>query len=76
MEQIRRLFFKDDESVMQYHAPIADYVDGSKYGHPYCLHLWRPHGSQLPAPPKWMVGGMSPAEAEEQMRAAMQSGAA
>lgn len=67
MEYIRRLFFRDDEAVMQYHAPIADYVDGSKFGHPYCLHLWRPHAAPLPTPPKWMVGGMSPAEAHRMM---------
>lgn len=70
MEYIRRMFFKDAEAVMQYHAPVADYVDGSKLGHPYCLHLWRPHASPLPAPPKWMVGGMTPAEAEQQMKEA------
>lgn len=67
MEFIRRQFFKDHEAVMQYHAPVADYVDGSHFGHPYCLHLWRPHEQAIPVPPRWMVGGMSPAEANRQM---------
>lgn len=76
MEQIRRLFFKDDEAVMQFHAPVADYVDGSYRGHPYCLHLWRPHADNIPVPPKWMVGGMTPEEAEAEMRKAMHGSAA
>jgi hypothetical protein len=73
MEQVRRLFFKDEEAAMQYHAPVADYVDGSKFGHPFCLHLWRPHGAPLPVPPKWMVGGMHPDEAEKQMQETMRT---
>jgi hypothetical protein len=67
MEFIRRRFFKDDEAAMQYHASIADYVDGSRFGHPHCLHLWRPHAGAIPVPPKWMVGGMTREEAEQQM---------
>lgn len=63
MEHVRRLFFREDEAVMQYHAPVADYVDGSKQGCVNCLHLWRPHDVAIPAPPKWMVGGMSQDEA-------------
>src|SRR5262245_8613529 len=56
MEQIRRLFFKDAEAVMQYHAPVADYVDGSRRGDcEHCLHLWRPQFQTLPAPPRWML---------------------
>jgi hypothetical protein len=71
MEQIRRLFFRPDEAVMQYHAPLTDYVDGSVFGHPYCLHLWRPQKYEIPAPPKWMVGGMPLAQAQAEMRAAL-----
>jgi hypothetical protein len=37
MEFVRRRFFQDDEAVMQYHAPLADYVDGSRHGCAYCL---------------------------------------
>jgi len=69
MEHIRRLFFQDTEAVMQLHPPIADYVDGRTYGHPYCLHLWRPQRADIPRPPKWMVGGMSPDEADAAARA-------
>lgn len=65
MEYVRRLFFEDHEAVMQYHAPIAEYVDGSVLGHPYCLHLWRPLNEKIPSPPKWMVGGMTIDEADK-----------
>jgi len=73
MERVRRRFFRDDEAVMQYHAPLANYVDGSQHGNLYCLHLWRPHANNIPAPPKWMVGGMTVGEAELQMRQALQA---
>lgn len=63
MEHARRVFFRSEEAVMQYHAPIANYVDGKEHGYEYCLHLWRPHDIAIPAPPKWMVGGMTQREA-------------
>jgi hypothetical protein len=65
MEHVRRLFFKDDETMMQLHPPLADYVND----HPYCLHLWRPRAAEIPRPPKWMVGGISPAEADALLQA-------
>jgi hypothetical protein len=70
MEWIRRKFFRPDEFAFQYHAPIADYVDGTFTGNcPTCLHLWRPWESEgFTVPPKWMVGGMSEDEGEFQMR--------
>lgn len=53
MEQIRRLFFKDDETAMQLHVPPTDHINQ----HPYCLHMWRPHDQEIPRPPAIMVGG-------------------
>lgn len=50
MEQVKRLFFKDDEAAMQLHVPPTDHISV----HPHCLHLWRPHAG-LTLPPKWMV---------------------
>lgn len=70
MDYVRRLFFEDHEAVMQYHAPLSDYVDGSVLGHPFCLHLWRPTNEKIPAPPKWMVGGMTPEDADKMAREA------
>lgn len=52
MEHVKRLFFRDDEAAMQLHVPADDHINN----HPYCLHLWRPHASEIPRPPGWMVG--------------------
>ena len=49
---IKDVFFNKDEIVIQYHPPESEYVNY----HPYCLHLWRPHGHQVKLPPKWMIG--------------------
>lgn len=51
MEQIKRLFFKDDEAAFQLHLPVDDHISV----HPYCLHIWRSHVGAIPMPPKWMV---------------------
>lgn len=51
---VKRLFWSDDDCVVQYHPPKAEYVNC----HPYCLHLWRPIGIELPRPPTWMVGSI------------------
>lgn len=70
MEHVRRTFFKPEEAVMQYHAPLAEYVDGTFPGNCVtCLHLWRPHEMPIPKPYKWMVGGMSAEEANAAMKA-------
>jgi hypothetical protein len=52
MEQVKRLFFRDDETAMQLHVPPTDHISF----HPNCLHLWRPQGAEIPRPPGWMVG--------------------
>lgn len=52
MDHVKRLFFRDDETVMQLHVPSSDHISY----HDYCLHLWRPHDAQIPRPPAWMVG--------------------
>lgn len=51
MEHVKRLFFRDDETAMQLHVPSDDHISY----HPYCLHLWRPHGAEIPRPPAIMV---------------------
>ena len=50
---VKRLFFRDDEVVIQYHP-----AEGEGYinNHPHCLHLWRPQSAEIPLPPAWMVG--------------------
>ena len=52
MCQVKDLFWDEDDCVVQYHPPKSDYVNL----HPYCLHLWRPIGVEMPRPPKFMVG--------------------
>lgn len=49
---IKRMFWSDDECVVQYHPPAASYVNR----HEHCLHLWQPIGVPMPVPPTWMVG--------------------
>ena len=52
MSQIKELFFKDSEVVMQLHVPSKDHINY----HPYCLHLWRPQSEKIPVPPPDLVG--------------------
>lgn len=46
------LFWDEDETVVQYHPPKAEYINC----HPYCLHLWKPFAMQLPRPTPDLVG--------------------
>lgn len=49
---VKDMFFDAEETVMQLHPPVSDYVNN----HPYCLHLWKPTGDiQIPRPPKEFV---------------------
>lgn len=52
MARVKKMFFKDDETVMQLHVPISDHINC----HPNCLHLWRPQEQEIPRPPSVMVG--------------------
>ncbi len=49
---VKDLFWSDDETVMQLHVPRCDHVNN----HPFCLHLWRPIGQEIPRPPAEFVG--------------------
>ena len=51
MVAVKRVFWSDDDAVMQLHPRQCDAVNV----HPYCLHLWRPALQPIPLPPKWMV---------------------
>ena len=52
MEQIKSMFFEDDETCMQLHVPATDHINN----HPNVLHLWRPKNVAIPRPPSIMVG--------------------
>lgn len=51
LEFVKRIFFKDDEAVVQFHVPVRDHISI----HPNCLHLWRKQGYEFPMPPIVMV---------------------
>lgn len=52
MSWIKSLFFEPTECVMQLHVPDAEHINN----HPFCLHLWRPQGVEIPTPPSILVG--------------------
>lgn len=52
MCKVKALFWDDEDTVMQLHPPRSQWVNN----HPYCLHLWRPVGLEIPRPPELMVG--------------------
>lgn len=49
---IKDKFWDEDETVIQFHPPRADYVNN----HPHTLHLWRHMERVFPAPPSILVG--------------------
>ena len=51
MDFVKRKFFKDDEMAMQLHPPAGEHANL----HPFTLHLWRPHGAEIPKPHIYMV---------------------
>lgn len=55
MEDVKRRFWQDDDTVMQLHVPPKDHVNC----HPYCLHLWRPTDCAIPRPPSIFVAPQS-----------------
>jgi hypothetical protein len=52
MAQVKRLFWDEDDVVVQFYPRQADYVNL----HPFTLHWWRPIGVTIPTPPPSMVG--------------------
>lgn len=51
MYAIKKLFFDDEETVVQYHPKKGDYVNIYNK----CLHLWRPINQEMPMPPKGVM---------------------
>lgn len=49
---LKGIFWDDDDCVVQFHPPRADYVNN----HSRCLHMWRQTDAEMPLPPSWMVG--------------------
>jgi hypothetical protein len=44
---IKDLFFRENETVIQYHPPKSNYIND----HQFALHLWRPQKVEIPMPP-------------------------
>lgn len=64
MCRLKDMFFREDETVVQYHPAKSEYVNNV----PNCLHLWRPTAAEMPTPPAIMVGikkGQSSAEVKK-----------
>ncbi len=52
MCEVKKAFFDAEETVIEYHPAESEYVNN----HPFCLHMWKPQGIDVPTPPSWMVG--------------------
>ena len=61
MCRLKDMFFREDETVVQYHPAKSEYVNTVEN----CLHLWRPQNETLPTPPSIMVGVKNGQSAEE-----------
>lgn len=44
---VKDLVWEPEECVVQFHPPASEY----RNFHPYCLHLWKPAGVEVPRPP-------------------------
>lgn len=51
MNWIKEQFWRDDETVLQFHPAKSDYVNI----HPNCLHLWRVVAFNHPLPERLLV---------------------
>jgi len=51
MAKVKNLFWKDDETVVQFHPQKDKYINY----HPYCLHLWRLTNQEFILPPKELI---------------------
>lgn len=49
---VKDLFWEPEELVIQLHPPKSQWISNN----PWCLHLWKPVGVELPLPPSICVG--------------------
>jgi len=47
MDAVKRIFWRDDETVLQLHVPREQHLSYCDT----CLHLWKPIGVAIPLPP-------------------------
>lgn len=48
---VKKLFWRDDETVVQFHPAESEYVNR----HPFCLHLWRDVETDHQLPPRILI---------------------
>lgn len=48
MDYIKRICWRDDETVLQFHVPRLQHINH----HRFCLHLWKPIGIEITLPPR------------------------
>lgn len=65
MEEMKELFFKDDEEAFQFHPKMDNYVNNNEYA----LHIWRRTDGKMEPPPSILVG-FRPGHEEEDMEEA------
>lgn len=66
---VKSLFFRDSETVVQFHPKKEAYVSF----HPYCLHLWKRQDGEHELPPCDLVGPTGK-EAERQRKQLQKKG--
>ena len=65
MNEMKEMFFKDDEECFQIHPKKDNYVNNNEY----TLHIWRPEEGMKQIPPSVLVG-FRPNHIDEDMEAA------
>lgn len=65
MEEMKEMFFKEDEEAFQFHPKMDNYVNNNEY----TLHIWRRKDGKMEPPPSILVGFRKGHE-EEDMKAA------
>ncbi len=64
MCKMKEIFWGDDEVCMELHPKKEEYVNM----HPYCLHIWKPIGVEIPTPPSILVGIRKGKEQEDMQK--------
>ena len=52
MNEMKEMFWRDDEDAFQYHPIKENYINNNEY----TLHIWRPLETNIPVPPHILVG--------------------
>lgn len=67
MCNLKDMFFRDEETVVQFHPAKSEYVNNV----PNCLHLWRPTEAEMPTPPS-ILAGIKKGQTQAEVRKAIE----